>query len=205
MADERAAGPCAFAGSGKLSPDERICRTGDKGRPVCNDPERGNLRPRMILKRVLVAEDDPNDLELTLAALAEQNLANAVDAVRDGAEALDYLYRRGNYASRAEGHPVVVLLDLNMPRISGIDTLRQIRGDPKLSTIPVVMLTSSAMESDLVESYRLGVNAYVVKPVELDAFMKSVRQIGLFWAVINEPPPGEISRAVPSPSEEPLP
>jgi CheY-like chemotaxis protein len=151
----------------------------------------------MILKRVLVAEDDPNDLELTLAALTDQNLANAVDAVRDGAEALDYLYRRGDYAKRAEGHPVVVLLDLNMPRVNGLEALRQIRSDPRLRAIPVVMLTSSAMESDLVESYRLGANAYVVKPVELDAFMKSVRQIGLFWAVINEPPPGEIHRVVP--------
>jgi CheY-like chemotaxis protein len=194
-----------LGGSGKLSRDESLSWSGDKARLESNEPERWDLRFRMILRRVLVAEDDPNDLELTLAALAEQNLANAVDAVRDGAEALDYLYRRGDYVARAEGHPVVVLLDLNMPRINGIETLRQIRADPQLCAIPVVMLTSSAMESDLVESYRLGVNAYVVKPVELDAFMKSVRQIGLFWAVINEPPPGQVSRAVPSPPGESLP
>jgi CheY-like chemotaxis protein len=141
------------------------------------------------LKRILVAEDSPNDLELTLAALEENRLANGVIAVRDGAEALDYLYRRGTFASRTAGNPALVLLDLKMPKVDGIEVLRQIKKDEELRRIPVVMLTSSREEQDLLRSYDLGVNAYVVKPVAFTEFMEAVRQLGGFWGVINEPPP----------------
>ena len=141
------------------------------------------------LKRILLAEDSANDLELTLAALEENRLANGVVAVRDGAEALDYLYRRGTYANRTGGNPALVLLDLKMPKVDGMEVLRQIKQDEDLRRIPVVMLTSSREEQDLVRSYDLGVNAYVVKPVAFAAFMDAVRQLGGFWAVINEPPP----------------
>ena len=141
------------------------------------------------LKRILLAEDSANDLELTLAALEENRLANGVVTVRDGAEALDYLYRRGAYANRTGGNPAVVLLDLKMPKVDGMEVLRQIKQDEDLRRIPVVMLTSSREEQDLLRSYDLGVNAYVVKPVAFTAFMDAVRQLGGFWAVINEPPP----------------
>lgn len=141
------------------------------------------------LKRILLAEDSANDLELTLAALQENRLANGVVAVRDGAEALDYLYRRGAYANRTGGSPALVLLDLKMPKVDGMEVLRQIKQDEELRRIPVVMLTSSREEQDLLRSYDLGVNAYVVKPVAFTAFMEAVRQLGGFWAVINEPPP----------------
>src|SRR5688572_30329047 len=141
------------------------------------------------LKRILVAEDSSNDLELTLAALSENRLANGVIAVRDGAEALDYLYRRGAFASRAAGNPAVVLLDLKMPKVDGIEVLRRIKQDEDLRRIPVVMLTSSREEQDLLRSYDLGVNAYVVKPVAFTEFMEAVRQLGGFWGVVNEPPP----------------
>ncbi len=141
-------------------------------------------------KRILLAEDDENDAELTLSALGEHNLANEVDRVRDGDEALAYLYRRAPYANRPAENPVVVLLDIKMPKVDGLEVLRQIRADPKLRTIPVVILTSSHEEQDLLRSYELGVNAYVVKPVEFDAFSKAVEQVGVFWALINEPPPG---------------
>jgi CheY-like chemotaxis protein len=141
------------------------------------------------LKRILLAEDSANDLELTLAALEENRLANGVVAVRDGAEALDYLYRRGTYANRSGGNPALVLLDLKMPKVDGMEVLRQIKQDEDLRRIPVVMLTSSREEQDLLRSYDLGVNAYVVKPVEFAAFMDAVRQLGGFWAIINEPPP----------------
>jgi CheY-like chemotaxis protein len=148
------------------------------------------------LRRILMAEDSANDIELTLAALAEHRLANQVDVVRDGAEALDYLYRRGAYADRLNGHPALVLLDLKMPKVTGLEVLRQIKGDPDLRTIPVVMLTSSREEGDLIASYELGVNAYVVKPVEFGDFMGAVRHLGGFWALINEAPPaGGRSRA----------
>ncbi len=142
------------------------------------------------LKRIVLAEDNPNDVELTLAALADVNLANEVVVVRDGAEALDYLFRRNQYAQRAPGNPAVLLLDLKMPKIDGLDVLRAIKADDQLKTIPVVMLTSSREEQDLVSSYKLGVNAYVVKPVDFRAFIDAVRQMGAFWAVVNEPPPG---------------
>jgi CheY-like chemotaxis protein len=141
------------------------------------------------LRRILMAEDSANDVELTLAALAEHRLANQVDVVRDGAEALDYLYRRGAYAERASGNPALVLLDLKMPKVTGLEVLRQIKTDPSLRTIPVVMLTSSREEGDLLASYELGVNAYVVKPVEFGDFMGAVRQLGGFWALVNEAPP----------------
>ncbi|MBE0596771.1 MAG: response regulator [Desulfuromonadales bacterium] len=141
------------------------------------------------LKRILLAEDDPNDVELTMRALATYKLANAVHVVGDGAEALDYLFRRNAYADRPAGHPVVVLLDIKMPRVDGIEVLRQIKADPDLHVIPVVILTSSREERDVIESYRLGVNAFVVKPVDFHGFVDAVKEVGLFWAMINEAPP----------------
>ena len=141
------------------------------------------------VRSILLAEDDPRDVELTLAALAEHNLANNVVIVGDGVEALDYLRRQGAHASRDEGLPVVVLLDIKMPRKDGIEVLREIRGDAKLALLPVVILTSSREEQDLVASYKLGVNAYVVKPVDFSEFIGAVKEIGVFWALINETPP----------------
>ena len=147
------------------------------------------------IKRVLLVEDNPNDAELTLEALAEHRLANEVVALRDGAEALDYLHARGRFSGRPSGNPALVLLDLKMPKVDGLEVLREMKTDEHLKTIPVVILTSSREEKDLVESYRLGVNAYVVKPVEFGAFIDAVKQLGAFWAVINEPPPGTVPRA----------
>jgi CheY-like chemotaxis protein len=144
------------------------------------------------LRRILIAEDSSNDVELTLAALAENRLANQVDVVRDGAEALDYLYRRGAYEHRAPGYPAVILLDLKMPKVNGLEVLRQIKSDRALQTIPVVMLTSSREEGDLITSYQLGVNAYVVKPVEFGDFMVAVRHLGGFWGLVNEAPPAPV-------------
>ena len=146
------------------------------------------------LKHVLLVEDSARDVELTLEALTENNLANRVVVTRDGAEALDYLYRRGAYAGRTSGNPAVVLLDLKMPKVDGLEVLRIVRADDALHAIPVVMLTSSTEERDLVESYALGVNAYVVKPVAFADFIEAVRNLGLFWAVINQPPPGTVLR-----------
>lgn len=137
----------------------------------------------------MLAEDNERDLELTLAALEEHKLANQVIVVRDGAEALDYLYSRGKHAHQAGGLPVVVLLDLKMPKVDGLEVLRQMKSDPNLKVVPVVMITSSREEQDLLRSYQLGVNAYVVKPVDFQKFTDAVKQIGAFWAVINEPPP----------------
>ena len=142
------------------------------------------------LKRILLVDDSPRDTELALDALAKHNLANEVIALRDGAEALDYLYRRGQFADRPIGNPAVVMLDLKMPKVDGIEVLRQIKGDPQLKVIPVVVLTSSREEQDLVMSYQLGVNAYIVKPVQFQEFVEAVKQVGAFWAVVNEPPPG---------------
>lgn len=142
------------------------------------------------LKRILLAEDSPQDIELTLAALEEHNLANEVVIARDGSEALDYLYNRGKFASHANGLPAVVLLDLKMPRVDGLEVLRVMKSDLALKSVPVVMITSSREEQDLVRSYQLGVNAYVVKPVDFQKFVQSIKQIGFFWALINEPPPG---------------
>jgi CheY-like chemotaxis protein len=147
------------------------------------------------LKRILLAEDNEHDVELTLTALAEYHLANEVVVVHDGAEALDYLYRRGRYATHTGGLPVVVLLDLKMPKVDGLEVLREIKSDPELKKIPVVMVTSSREEQDLVKSYHLGVNAYVVKPVDFRQFVESVKQLGFFWAILNEPPPGTVGKA----------
>ncbi len=143
------------------------------------------------VKHVLLAEDNPNDVELTLEALSVQNLANEVVVVQDGAEALDYLYCQGSFSGRIPDNPIVILLDIKMPKINGIEVLKQIKKDEGLRKIPVVMLTSSREEQDLIVSYNLGVNAYVVKPVDFQQFIYAVRQLGLFWAVINEPPPSE--------------
>lgn len=139
------------------------------------------------LKRILLAEDSERDIELTFAALEAYNLANEVVVARDGAEALDYLYRRGKFAGHANGLPVLVMLDLKMPKVDGLEVLQHIKNDPKLKHVPVVMITSSREEQDLVRSYELGVNAYVVKPVDFKKFSESIRQIGYFWAIINEP------------------
>jgi CheY-like chemotaxis protein len=141
------------------------------------------------VKRILLAEDSAKDVELTLAALEEHHLLNEVIVVPDGAEALDYLYRRGKHATRPDVNPAVVLLDLKMPRVDGLEVLQAIKSDPQLKAIPVVMLTSSREEQDLVKSYELGVNAYVVKPVNFQDFIRAVKELGVFWAVINQPPP----------------
>jgi len=140
------------------------------------------------LKSILLAEDNPNDVELTLEALAQHNLANEVVVAENGAEALDYLYRRGAYQNRSCGHPAVVLLDIKMPKVDGLEVLRTIKSDPALKAVPVVLLTSSREDRDLIEGYDLGANAYVVKPVNFAEFIDSVKQLGLFWAVINERP-----------------
>jgi CheY-like chemotaxis protein len=142
-----------------------------------------NLRP------ILLAEDNPNDVELTLAALADHNLANKVAVVRDGVEALEYLRCEGAYASRARISPAVVILDIKMPRLDGIDVLRAVRADPELRSTPIVMLTSSREEQDLIRSYELGINAYVVKPVKFSEFVDAVRHIGVLWGILNELPP----------------
>jgi CheY-like chemotaxis protein len=146
------------------------------------------------LKRILLAEDNEHDIELTLAALNEHNLANEVVVVRDGAEALDYLFHRGKFAGTHNGAPVVVMLDLKMPKVDGLEVLHQIRADAELKHLPVVMITSSREEQDLIRSYQLGVNAYVVKPVDFQQFVSSIKQVGFFWAIINEPPPGILKR-----------
>lgn len=144
------------------------------------------------LKPILLVEDDPRDLELTLVALEKSQLANEVVIVRDGAEALDYLNREGVHAGRSEGNPAVVLLDLKLPKVNGLEVLRAVRNTALLKSIPVVMLTSSQAESDVVQSYELGVNAYVVKPVEFKQFVTAIADLGMFWAVLNEPPPGSL-------------
>jgi CheY-like chemotaxis protein len=138
------------------------------------------------IKRILLAEDDPNDVELTLSALRTNHVVNEIIVARDGAQALDYLFMRGEYATRVPGLPSFMLLDLKMPKVDGLEVLRIVKGDATLRTIPVVVLTSSREEQDLVRSYELGVNAYVVKPVAFDAFMEAVRMLGGFWAALNE-------------------
>ena len=143
------------------------------------------------IKRILLAEDNENDIELTLTALQECRLSNEVEAVRDGAEALDYIYQRGQYSDRADGLPCVILLDLKMPRMDGLEVLRTIKSDPAIRHIPVVMLTSSREEKDLLLSYDLGVNAFVVKPVDFSQFLQAIRALGMFWAIVNEPPPAK--------------
>ncbi|MFA6439722.1 MAG: response regulator [Bacteriovoracaceae bacterium] len=143
------------------------------------------------LRRILLVEDSPHDAELTIEALSENNLVNDIIHVSDGEQALDYLLRRGKFIDRTNEVPAVVLMDIKMPKVDGIEVLRIMKSTPELMTIPVVMLTSSREENDLIGAYKLGVNAYVVKPVDFSAFTQAVSQLGLFWAIINETP-GEI-------------
>ena len=145
-----------------------------------------------MLKPILLVEDDPRDLELTLVALERSQLANEVIIVRDGEAALEYLQRSGEYGDRAEGNPAVVLLDLKLPKVNGLEVLQAVRSTEGLRSIPVVMLTSSHEETDVLRSYQLGVNAYVVKPVEFKQFVEAIADLGIFWAVLNEPPPGSL-------------
>ena len=140
-------------------------------------------------RRILLVEDDPRDVELTLTALDDYKLANEVVVCRDGQEALDYLYGRGKFSDRAGEIPAVILLDLKLPKVDGLEVLERIKSDERLRMIPVVMLTSSHEERDMMRSYKLGVNAYVVKPVDFHEFINAVKELGMFWAVINEPPP----------------
>jgi CheY-like chemotaxis protein len=142
------------------------------------------------LKRILLVEDNPKDLQLTLAAFEETSLANEVVVARDGQEALDFLFREGEHARRHDGNPAVVLLDLKLPKVNGLEVLAKVKADPGLRNVPVVMLTSSREETDLAKSYGLGVNAYVVKPVSFPEFVFALKELGLFWAVVNQPPPG---------------
>lgn len=141
------------------------------------------------LRKILLAEDNPHDVELTLSALAEHNLANEVVVVNDGAAALDYLFRRAAFAQRPDGDPAVVLLDLKMPKVDGLQVLRTVKQDERLRRIPIVMLTSSREEQDLVRSYESGANSYVLKPVDFQSFVESVKRLGIYWAVHNQPPP----------------
>lgn len=149
----------------------------------------------MELKRILLVEDSANDIELILAALAENHLANEVVVTRDGEEALDYLYRRGVFRMRMEGNPVVILLDLKLPKVDGLEVLSQLKSDPQFKVIPIVVLTSSREERDLIQSYHSGTNAYVVKPLDFQEFVTVIRELGLFWAVVNQPPPDSASTA----------
>jgi CheY-like chemotaxis protein len=147
-----------------------------------------------LLGRILMVEDDPKDVELTLTALGDYNLTNEVVVVHDGEQALDYLYRRGNFKERNNENPAVLLLDLKLPKVDGLEVLQQIKSDETLKVIPVVVLTSSREERDMVASYKLGVNAYVVKPVEFHQFVNAIKELGMFWAIINEPPPGSVRK-----------
>jgi CheY-like chemotaxis protein len=147
------------------------------------------------LGRILLVEDDPKDVELTLTALEDYKLANEVVVARDGEEALDYLYRRGNFATRSTDNPAVLLLDLKLPKVDGLEVLQQLKSDAKLKLIPVVVLTSSHEERDMITSYKLGVNAYVVKPVDFHEFVNAVKELGIFWALVNEPPPGSVKKS----------
>jgi len=145
-----------------------------------------------MLKPILLVEDNPRDLELTLLALERSQLANEVVVVRDGADALDYLLRRNAFAGRDGGNPAVMLLDLKLPKIDGLEVLKVVRETAELRSIPIVMLTSSREGPDLSRAYELGVNAYVVKPVEFKEFVTAISDLGMFWAVLNEPPPGSL-------------
>ena len=145
-----------------------------------------------MLKPILLVEDNPRDLELTLLALERSQLANEVVVVRDGADALDYLLRRNAFAERADGNPAVILLDLKLPKVDGLEVLKEVRATADLRSIPIVMLTSSREGPDLQRAYELGVNAYVVKPVVFEAFVTAISDLGMFWAVLNEPPPGSL-------------
>src|SRR6201998_1792566 len=146
------------------------------------------------LGRILMVEDDPKDVELSMTALEDYNLVNEVVVARDGEEALDYLFCRGKFQDRSSDNPAVILLDLKLPKVDGLEVLREIKSDAKLKMIPVVVLTSSKEEKDMVTSYKLGVNAYVVKPVDFHEFVNAIKELGVFWAVINEPPPGSIKK-----------
>jgi CheY-like chemotaxis protein len=145
-----------------------------------------------MLKPILLVEDNDNDLEFTLVALERSQLANEVIIVRDGAEALDYLFHRNAFADRAEGNPAIILLDIKLPKVDGLSVLEVIRSTEHLKSIPVAMLTSSGMESDLTRAYALGANSYVTKPVAFKEFVAAVSKLGMFWAVMNEPPPGSV-------------
>ena len=144
------------------------------------------------LGRILIVEDDPRDVELTLTALEDYKLANEVVVCRDGQEALDYLHSRGKFSDRVNENPAVMLLDLKLPKVDGLEVLQRIKSDERLRMIPVVVLTSSHEEKDMMRSYKLGVNAYVVKPVDFHEFVNAVKELGAFWAVINQPPPGSM-------------
>ena len=146
--------------------------------------------------RILMVEDDPKDVELTLTALEEYNLVNEVVVVRDGQEALDYLYCQVQFSVRPHDNPAVILLDLKLPKVDGLEVLNRIKSDERLKMIPVVVLTSSREERDMMKSYQLGVNAYVVKPVDFHEFVNAVRELGVFWAVINQPPPGSVKKVL---------
>lgn len=143
------------------------------------------------IKRILIVDDSPKDVELAIAALSEKNLANEVVVAEDGEEALDYLYKRGKFIT-VKGNPAVILLDIKMPKMNGIEVLKHIRSDPKFKFIPVIMVTSSREERDLVESYKLGANSYVVKPVDIVQFIDAIKVLGQYWAIINQPPPEHI-------------
>ncbi len=163
--------------------------------------ERKGLNPE-ILKPILLVEDNPRDLELTLIALTRSHLANEVIVARDGVEALEYLECKGKYEGRPKGNPAVVLLDLKLPKVDGLQVLELIKKNPSLRSVPVVILTSSREERDLLQSYKLGANAYVVKPVDFREFIDAVRELGIFWAVLNEPPPGSLRPVIRQPAEE---
>ena len=151
------------------------------------------------LRPILLVEDNLNDIELTLAALKRNHVANEIVVTRHGGEALDFLFRQGDFQKRTPCHPVVVFLDLKMPKVDGLEVLRQMKGNADLRVIPVVMLTSSREEGDLIQSYQLGANAYIVKPVGFEQFSDAIRQLGIFWAVLNEPPPDGEGEAPQSP------
>lgn len=157
---------------------------------------KGDRRIMRELRRILIVDDDPRDVELTFTALDEYKLANEVVVTRDGKEALDYLCRREDFASRAEGNPAVILLDLKLPKVNGLEVLQKIRSDEQFKMIPVVVLTSSHEEKDVLDSYQLGVNAYVVKPVDFHEFVDAVKELGLFWGIVNQPPPGSAKKAL---------
>jgi len=142
------------------------------------------------LKFILYAEDNPNDIELTLEAFKDIKIANRVQVVNDGAQVLDFLYKRGKFKNRTGANPIVILLDIKMPKIDGFQALKIIKEDPEFKNIPVVILTSSREEKDLIESYKMNTNAYVVKPMDFEQFTKAIKELGVFWALINEPPPG---------------
>jgi len=150
----------------------------------------------VTLKSILLVEDDPKDIELTLRSLEEYNLANEVLVVRDGVEALDYLYRRGQFAGYPNGNPAVILLDVKLPKVDGFEVLKTIRSDDRLKFIPVTILTSSREDNDLIQSYQLGANAYIVKPVDFHQFTDAIKTLGIFWAVFNEPPPGCVKKTI---------